>query len=282
MATTLSGIWTISGFADEIAPDPVEQCRVLSDLGLGWLELRSAWGTNVLDLDGGQVGSLRRLLRGAGIQVSSIGSPIGKIGIGDDFEAHLRRFDRALEMARRFETDNIRLFSFYLPTGADPSRFRDEVLRRLSVLAERAEAAGVALLHENEKHIYGDVPERCADIVTSLGSDHLRLVWDPANFVQCGVRPFTDAYGMLRPYVTYVHVKDTLLVDGTVLPAGQGDGEVPATLAALRDDGFDGFLSLEPHLAQEGPAAGSGGEAQFRRAHKALADILADLRVAYG
>lgn len=272
---------TISGFADEISPDPVEQCRVLADLGVGWLELRSAWGVGVLDLDDGQVRSLRRLLDRAGLRVSSIGSPIGKIGIGDDFDPHLVRFARALEMARAFDTPNMRIFSFYIPVGADPGRFREEVLRRLGVLVQRAEAAGVVLLHENEKHIYGDLPERCADIVASLDSDHLRLVWDPANFVQCGVRPFTDAYAMLRPHVAYLHVKDAFLADGTVVPAGQGDGQVPPTLAALRDDGFDGFLSLEPHLAQEGPAAGSDGEAEFRRAHRALTDILAGLHVDY-
>lgn len=225
--------------------------------------------------------SLRRLLERVGIGVSSIGSPIGKVGIEDDFDPHLTRFGRALEMARVFGTPYVRMFSFYIPPGAEPSRFRAEVLRRLSVLVSRAEAAGVVLLHENEKHIYGDTPERCADIVTSLGSDHLRLVWDPANFVQCGVRPFSDAYGLLRDHVAYLHVKDARLADGTVLPAGQGDGEVVSTLGALHADGFDGFLSLEPHLAQEGPAAGSGGEASFRLAHRALAGILSDLGVAY-
>ena len=79
-----------------------------------------------------------------------------------------------------------------MPAGDDPDRHRDEVLRRMRELAAVAEQAGVVLLHENEKDIYGDIPRRCLDIVESVGSDHLRLAWDAANFVQVGVRPFSE------------------------------------------------------------------------------------------
>ena len=75
------------------------------------------------------------------------------------------------------------------------------------------------LLHENEKEIYGDVPARCLDVVRSVGSPHLRLAWDPANFVQVGVRPFTEGYAMLRPHVSYIQIKDALLEDGSVVVA---------------------------------------------------------------
>ena len=104
------------------------------------------------------------------------------------------------------------------------------------------------LLHENEKDIYGDVPDRVLDIVESVGSPALRLAWDPANYVQVGVTPFTDGYAKLRPHTVYVQIKDALLATGDVVPAGEGDGQVRETVRALAADGFDGFFSMEPHL----------------------------------
>jgi sugar phosphate isomerase/epimerase len=274
-------MWTLSGFADEISPDLDEQCQVLTDLGMGWLEFRSAWDRNVLDLDDAELERVGKTLQRYGLRTSSIGSPIGKIGIHDDFDAHLVRFDRALHVAALLEAPYIRLFSFFLPAGDDPAVHRDEVLRRMSVLAERATGRGVTLLHENEKEIYGDSPARCLDLVESVGSPVLRLAWDPANFVQCGFRPFTDGYAMLRPHLEYMQIKDAVAATGGVVPAGEGDGELPETLAALRDDGFDGFFSLEPHLALAGRAGGFSGAELFRTAHVAFTGLLGAAGIGY-
>jgi sugar phosphate isomerase/epimerase len=267
-------MWTLSGFADEISPEPEEQCAVLRDLGIGYLEMRSAWGLRAPDLSDERLARLAAVIDGYGMRVSSIGSPIGKIPVDADFAGHLRDFDRVLEVAGVLGAPYIRLFSFYLPAGADPARYRDEVLRRMAALVDRAAGHDVVLLHENEKEIYGDVPERCRDIVESVGSDRLRLAWDPANFVQCGVRPFTDGYRQLRPYLAYVQVKDATLDDGAVCVAGAGDGEWPQTLRALRDDGYDGFFSMEPHLAEAGPAGGFSGPDLFGTATGAFTALL--------
>ena len=111
-------------------------------------------------------------------------------------------------------------------------------------------------------------------MVESIGSDQLRLAWDPANFVQCAVQPFTEAYGMLRPYVEYVHVKDALMATGHVVPAGEGDGEIPETLRALEADGFDGFFSMEPHLGSSRRTGGFSGAELFTRATEAFTGLL--------
>ncbi|GAA4554434.1 sugar phosphate isomerase/epimerase family protein [Amycolatopsis samaneae] len=274
-------MWTLSGFADEISPDPEVQCRVLTELGVGYVEFRGAWDTNVLDLDDAQLGRVRDLLAGHGLGVSSIGSPIGKIGIHDDFAAHLRRFDRALTVARLLEAPYVRIFSFFLPPGEAPGDHRDEVLRRMAALAALAEGHDVILLHENEKAIYGDVPERCLDIVESVGSPRLRLAWDAANFVQCGLRPHGDGYALLRPHLEYVQIKDAILATGEVVPAGEGDGEVRETIRALRGDGFDGFFSLEPHLAEAGRMGGFSGPELFGVAHQAFVGLLSAEGIEY-
>ncbi len=144
----------------------------------------------------------------------------------------------------------------------------------MGALTGIAEERGLTLAHENEKEIYGDVPGRCADLITAVGSPALQATFDPANFVQCGVRPFSDAYGLLRPHLVYLQVKDALAATGEVVPAGQGDGQLPETLAALREEGFAGFMSLEPHLAQAGRFGGFSGPQEFVRAAQALKFLL--------
>jgi len=267
-------MWTLSGFADEISPDVETQCVVASELGLRFVEIRSAWDTNVLDLDDDRLDEVARLLRRHDLRVSSIGSPVGKVFADEDVDAHLGRMRHAAHVARRLEAPYVRVFSFFVRPGSDPAASRDVVLRRMAALADVARDAGVVLVHENEKGIYGDTPQRCLDLVESVGSPHLALAWDSANFVQVGVRPFTDGYALLRPYLEYVQVKDALAATGAVVPAGRGDGEVPQTVRALRDDGFDGFFSLEPHLGDAHTFGGFSGPELFTEAWEAFTTIL--------
>jgi sugar phosphate isomerase/epimerase len=274
-------MWTLSGFVDEISDDFTEQCQVASGLGLRYVEVRSAWGTNILDLDDSQLANVRETLDGYELKVSSIGSPIGKISIDDEFPPHLERMQHALDVAETLQAPYIRLFSFFIPEGTDPDSRREEVLGRMSALAEAAVDSDVILVHENEKEIYGDIPRRCLDIVTSVSSRKLQLAWDPANFVQVGVRPFSEGYAMLRPHVGTIQIKDALLSDGTVVVAGAGDGEVPETVRALRADGFDGFFSLEPHLGEYTAYGALSGPELFTQSWKAFSDILTSEGIAY-
>ncbi len=267
-------MWTLSGFVDEISADFTEQCRVAAGLGLRFVELRSAWEVNILDLTADRLAAMKETLEAYDLEVSSIGSPIGKIFIDEPFPPHLERMRHAAEVAHLFAAPYIRIFSFFLRPGADPAEHREEVIDRMRALARVAEEADVTLLHENEKEIYGDVPARCLDIVRSVGSPHLRLAWDPANFVQVGVRPYTEGYVPLRPHVEYIQIKDALAADGTVVTAGHGDGEVAETIRALRHDGFDGFFSLEPHLDLGTSMGGFSGPDLFTNAHQDFTALL--------
>jgi sugar phosphate isomerase/epimerase len=273
--------FVLSGFADEISPDLDEQLAVLAAESISHLELRSVWSTNVADLDDAQVARLRRELDDSGVRVSAIGSPIGKIGIDAPFQPELERLRRVADVAGELGTSLVRVFSFFIPRAHDPGRYRASVIERMAALAALAEERGLVLAHENEKEIYGDRPDRCADVIASVGSPALRATFDAANFVQCGVRPHSEAYELLRPYLVYVQVKDALAQTGEVVPAGQGDGQVRDTLVALRDSGFAGYLSLEPHLASAGRYGGFSGPDGFRLASGALKDLLADLSMSW-
>lgn len=273
----------ISGFADEIDVSVDKQIDLLQRLGIGWVELRSADGINVADLTVPQAQALREKLDQAGIRVSAVGSPIGKIDIAKDFAPHFEAFLHVGQIARILGTDQIRMFSFYMPKGEEPARYREAVLERVGRMVDAAAAQGLVLLHENEKDIYGDRADRCLDLMREFYGAHFKCTFDFANFVQCG-QDTLEAYEMLRPYIHYIHVKDALWENGAVVPAGQGDGHVAEILERLDAAGYEGFLSLEPHLAdfvglkkleQDVRARGnSDGERAFRLANDALRALL--------
>jgi sugar phosphate isomerase/epimerase len=271
----------LTGFADEIDPELDVQLDTLDGEGIRHLELRGVWGKNVLRLSDEEVERVGETLARRGVSVSSIGSPIGKIGIEEEFAAHLVDYRRALDVARRLGAPFVRIFSFFIPAGESPARYREAVLDRLGRLVREAEGSGVTLLHENERDIYGDTPDRCHDLLSAIDSPVLRAAWDPANFVQVGTRPQDEGYALLRPYVAYVHVKDALRESNQVVVAGAGDGQIRATLAALRADGFDGFFSLEPHLAVAGPSSGFSGPDLFVTAARAFKGLLDEQGIAW-
>ncbi|WP_374010028.1 sugar phosphate isomerase/epimerase family protein [Leifsonia sp. LS-T14] len=263
--------WTLSGFGDEIDADPAIQVAVLQALGASCIEVRSAWGVNIVDLDAEQLDRLAGVFGERGMGVSAIASPVGKVDVSLPVEHEVERLGRAIAAAHRLGTRYIRLFSFFRGDGVPVESIRDDVLIRMRALADRAEAEDVVLLHENEKDIYGDIPERCLDLVESVASPALRLAWDSANFVQVGVaHPFDDGYAALRPHLEYLQVKDALSATGEVVPAGEGDGQVLQTLTALRDDGYSGFASLEPHLTDVNALGGFSGPEAVGRAARAF------------
>ncbi len=263
----------ISGFADEIAADADVQIGTLQEAGLAHLELRAVGGTGVLDMRAEDVESFKERLAAAGIAVSSIGSPIGKVQIRSDLEEHFARFEIALARAREFATPFIRVFSFY-HQGEEPEDCRDEVLAFFARMVDRAEAEGRVLLHENESHIYGDVPARCADLLRTIDSPHLRAAFDPANFIACGADPLAEAWPLLDQFVDYFHIKDKIADSGRVVPAGCGDGGLPEILTRAVARGFAGFLSIEPHLKADDPEYGGDGPERFLKAVAGLRQVL--------
>lgn len=272
-------MWTITGFADEIAKDLDEQIALLNTLGIKHVEFRSAWGTKVLDLSPEQLATAKGKLDAAGITLSAVGSDLGKIQITDPFDEHLERARHGVEVAKFFGAKYIRMFSFFIPESEDADQYRDEVLRRTRAMVELAEAGGVTLLHENEKDIYGDIPRRVVDLITSIGSAHYRAIFDPANYVQCGVQPATEAYPLVKDFTDYIHVKDALTPKsaddlGEVVPAGEGDGQFVELFKALQADGYDGFVSLEPHLGDFDAFGGLCGPDLWTKAHDALLTVL--------
>jgi sugar phosphate isomerase/epimerase len=266
----------LSGFGDEISPDLDEQLELLQGAGINLLDLRGVWNRNVLELTDTEVAQISDRLTQRGMQVSCVATPVGKAPVAGDFEQQRAALARGIEIAQAFGTTNVRIFSYYIPDGDDPALHRDEVLRRLTALVEQAQAAGVTLLHENERGIYGDSPKRCHDLHATIDSPHFRALWDPGNFASCGYRPYHDSWELLRPYIGYVHVKDYDRASKRVVVAGAGEGDWPECIRALRDAGYDGVIALEPHLAVAGKAGGFTGPDLFVEAIEALRGVMRD------
>lgn len=236
----------ISGFADEIAPDLTTQLEVLKDLNLKYMEMRGVDGDNLIYHASEKVWEVKRRLDDAGVRLSALGSPLGKIGITEEFAPHMEAFRRAVEIAHMMECPNIRMFSFYVPEGQS-ERYAQQVYERLGQFVDYATANDIILLHENEKGIYGEKAPECLKLMQQFSGEHFHAIFDFANFVQAG-QDTLEAYAMLKPYIAYIHVKDAIRETGKVVPAGMGDGHVAEILQDLYANGFTGYLSLEPHL----------------------------------
>ena len=279
--------FVLSAFADEIDPMLTTQMDVLDQHGIKYIEMRGVNGKGLVQYSFEEVKEFKKQLDARGFKISAIGSPIGKIKITEDFEPHLELFKHTIEIAKILETQYIRMFSFYIPEGENPELYRDEVMNRWSQFIHAAKGTGLILLHENEKGIYGDTAERCLDLLETMNCSYMKAIFDPANFVQCNVKTYPEAFSMLKKHVVYMHIKDALYKDHSVVPSGHGDGGVKDILAELKNSGFEGFLSLEPHLWDfVGFAAlepnspinrlPEGGSKQFTIAVEALKKILAE------
>lgn len=233
----------IYAFSDEVSPSVDQQIDALLRNNLGGMEIRNVDGENISDITKEKAKEVKGKLDANGLCVWSIGSPVGKIHIQDDFEKHLGKFKCTLEIAEILNAKNIRLFSFFMPKNCDPNIYKEQVFTRLGKFAEAAKDYDITLCHENEKGIYGDTAERCLEIHKRLPT--IKAVFDPANFVQCGVDTL-KAWELLKDYVHYLHIKDAL-ADGFVVPAGKGLGNVEKITKDFIARGGKNF-TIEPHL----------------------------------
>ena len=240
----------ISGFADEIDPQLDVQLKVVRELGMEYICLRAADGKGIAEYSVEEIReSILPRLKEANVKVSSLGSPIGKIDIDDDeaYGQQLKQLDTLCQICNLLECKYIRMFSFWMKEK-NPDEWKDEVLRKLRGFADVAAKYGVILIHENEKDIYGDIGSRCKVILDELASPCFKAAFDFANFVQCG-EDTAVCWEMLKEHVAYIHIKDAVAGKNENVLCGTGDGKIPQLLSkAIREDGYEGFLTLEPHL----------------------------------
>ncbi len=235
----------LSAFADEYSREVSEQISVLTSLGYTHLEPRFIGDGNIADLTEEEAHELKAKLDEAGIMVYSIGSPLGKINLADDFNAHLAQAENCFRVANILGATRVRMFSFYLPEGKTREECLGAVLERINALLDLADKYGLTLCHENEARIFGESPEACKQLIDATGG-RLRAVFDMGNFVLDKYDP-EKAYALLCDHVDYFHIKDALY-ERAIVPAGFGEAKIAEILATHLGRGNDVVVTLEPHL----------------------------------
>ncbi len=243
----------LSGFADEINENFDTQLQCLEDIGMRYLCFRAGDGKPIAEysVDDFKASILSRM-RDRGMEISSLGTPIGKIDIDDEqaFAEQKELLKKFCKMAVEAGTKYLRIFSFFMPENGDPDSYSKEVISKLREFISIAEPFGLVLIHENEKGIFGDSPERCALLHNTLDCATFKCAFDFANFVQCDYDPEL-AFSLLKSYVVYIHIKDALFSDHSNVLCGTGDGKIKELLRKfIEDEQYEGFLTLEPHLVE--------------------------------
>ncbi len=256
----------ISAFADEISPMLDEQIAYLQQAGIRWMEIRFVDGRNVTTLTEEEAIGVKERLDKAGIGVSAIASPLGKYAIDADFEPHLELLRHTIRLARIFQTRMIRMFSFYAPEGCSEAEHGAQALDRLRRMVAEVNDEEVLLVHENEAGIYGHTADNCVWLKEQIASEQFTLAYDPANFVwgEGIIDNVAQCWPKMRPYVTHIHIKDWKLGSRDIGSlAGDGDGQIEALIAELARLGYEGFLTLEPHMSSGGQFGGKTTPEQF-------------------
>ncbi len=228
----------LSAFADESDMNIIGQIDALKRNNIPYIELRWINDENVSALDLEKAKEYQKMFEENGIKVWSIGSPIGKIKITDDFEEHKNILRHTCKVAKIFKCNKIRIFSFF-----ESYESEQLVYDYLTEMVKIAEEEHVNLYHENEKFIFGDTVERVLNIMQNVQG--LKYVYDPANYIE--VNEDTDyAIKTLHSKTDYFHIKDVISATGELVPAGYGDGKIDEIVKLICDDKV---LSIEPHLA---------------------------------
>ena len=239
-----------SGIADE-AGKPIDvQIRAHKELGFDHIELRQVNDSTITYCGDDEFKEIHDKLNDAGIQVSCFASALCNWArdISDPMDEDVKELKTAIPRMQAMGTKFIRIMSYVNNKGLSDADWRAEALRRLKELATRAEDGGIILVHEN-CHGWGSLtPENMNAMAAEVDSPALKFVFDTGNSTGPD-RTSWDFYQKLdKDQIVYVHIKDMLKDGGATWP-GEGDSGVENTLRDLFARGYDGGLSLEPHIA---------------------------------
>lgn len=247
----------LTGFADEAGPALADQIRAHRQLGWDTIEMRTVDGPNFVSLDEAAYRRCRDELRAAGMGVSCFGSAIANWArkISGDFQQDLDDLRRAAPRMRELGVRLIRVMSYPNDGLSGPEWFK-EAVRRLKELARIAEGEGVILAHENCSGYGGQSPRALGELLAAVDSPAFQTAFDtgnpPAHDPEHCAEGYTwEFYQVARPRLAHLHVKDARPgADGKpefCFP-GEGVGDVRRVLADLAAAGYDGYVSIEPHL----------------------------------
>jgi L-ribulose-5-phosphate 3-epimerase len=257
----------IASITDEFSPILSEAIPALQEIGMKAAELRVIDGKNIMDLSEDELKKAKDLLDAAGLQVISIASPLLKCVLpnapevdgrfGHDAFASKHTFDdqprlteRAFRIANFFGAKIVRVFSYWRTVR--PELCLDRIVEALGALAVLGDKEGVVIGLENEHACNIGTASEAAQLLSFIPNLNLALVWDPANALVAGEDPFPGGYSLLPKHrIAHVHAKDCHMESDQPVwgPLGTRSVRWKEQMAALRADGYKGYVSLETHWA---------------------------------
>ena len=267
-------------FPDEISQDFEYALGVVKELGAGYVELRSMWGKNLVDLSSSELEKAKELIKKSSLKVSIIASPLFKCHLKEkeakkprdtylvqekSYSEHLRILKHSFELAKMFDTNIVRTFSFWR-RGNLTEEILEEILQRFEVPIKRAEEENIILALENEHECFIGSGEESRRFLARISSKNVGLIWDPGNAYFLGEVPYPDGYELIKDLIVHVHIKDAGKDNKGKpiwLPVGKGEIDFRGQLQALREDNFSGVISLETHYVPRGGSQEDGTRESF-------------------
>ncbi len=259
----------VSVINDEISGDFDHACHVVAEeFGLRWIELRSMWGKNMIDLSSDQIADAQKILAKYNLQVTDIASPLFKTdwpdaprsqyGSKGDMhaaaEATFKQQDAILEksiaLAKTFKTNKVRCFDFWRIDDVTP--FRAAIDEKLRSAADSAGKEDILLVLENEFECNTATGREAARTLNAVQSPHLALNWDPGNAVMRGeLDAFPAGWDLLpKNRIHHCHCKNAVRNDAGKIewaPVDKGYIDWGAQFRALKQAGYRDAVSLETH-----------------------------------
>ena len=238
-------------FADEVSRDFDEAVRLGVEAGAEAVEIRGGlWGKSVTTIDDDDVKRMQDVLSRYNVRIACIGSPVGKCHYDrkEEYETHLRYFDRMVELAHAFGTKVIRVFSFWNVKRGEGERpnleeYLDTFVKLLNPIVRTAEAEGLLLSFETEGSTMIGTCREARMIIDALGSKAATVCWDVMNSYRCGEAPYPDGYSHIKGLISHFHVKPNRRKE--LNPIGETDLTYQELFKIAIEDGFEGAASIE-------------------------------------
>jgi sugar phosphate isomerase/epimerase len=264
-AKVLTSPFRVAIINDEISQDFGRACEIAArEFGMRWIELRSMWDKNIVNLDEKEIAEANRILTKYELRVTDIASPLFKVDwkgaprskygqhgdykVDFSFDQQDEVLDRAIAVAKAVKTDRVRCFDFWRIDDQTP--YRAAINEKLMESANKAGKTGITLLLENDSGLNTATGAEAAKVLAAVKSPHLMLNWDPGNAANSGERPFPDGYNLLpKDRIGHCHCKDAIKKDNDYnwVPMGDGIVDWAGQFRALRRDGYHYAVSLETH-----------------------------------
>ncbi|MBM4401227.1 MAG: TIM barrel protein, partial [Crenarchaeota archaeon] len=240
------------------------------------IELRQGWDKNIKDFTDADLRRVKRIAQSAGLEVVCVSPPLFKCKIDDEqaIKEHLRFLRRIAEIAKFFDTELVRGFTFW--SKGTVNQYWDIILEKMNEALDICRSEGVIFALENEHATFTGTGREASELAKTVDSQSFSLLWDPGNAFCAGEKPYPDGYLCVRDRVVHVHIKDAVLdpamAKNRFVAVGKGEIDYRGQLKALVEDGYSGCVSIETHYKVSGD-----GEKSTRETCQGIVEILREL-----